>query len=126
MKRISSFYKEHLKTRLLLFILLLICQVAAFLGPIRAGWAILTGSYDRAFEIIKSYDRLGNAVTNGKATDFISTRAHIARAKKRRWGCVLCRILDAIEEDHCANSPLTVEQKNDIEHALYENHVTSD
>lgn len=99
-----------MKERFWLVMLLLVCQIAVILAPMRALWAILGGNYERAFELMKAYDRLGNAVTNGRSTDYISTRANIARKEGRRWGCVLCGILDKIEKDHCANSPRTVEE----------------
>lgn len=90
------------KVRLLL--ILLIAQLAAILAPFRTLWAIVTGDYQRAYEVLKGYDRLGNAATNGSSTETISSRANRARDENRRWGCVLCHILDSIEKDHCKNS----------------------
>lgn len=87
-----------------IFLVLLICQLAALLAPLRAGWALLTGNQDRAWEISKAYDRLGNAVTNGRSIETISSRADRARNEGRRWGCVLCRLLDAIQANHCRDA----------------------
>ena len=89
--------------RLYLLALLLACQLAALLAPIRGLWALLTNPA-RAFEIIIAYDRLGNAVINGEGEETISSRANRARASGRRWGCVLCWLLDAIDADHCRKS----------------------
>ena len=94
-----------------LFLLLLLCQVAAILAPIRAIWALLTGNHYRAFEIMKGYDLLGNSVLNGEAGEYISTRANRARSEKRRWGCYLCTILDSIDDNHCAKSPPKIGSK---------------
>ena len=106
--------KNRLWIAFWLSVLLVICQVASLLAPVRGLWAILTGNDYRALEIAKGYELLGNATTHGKSTEFISTRAHRARAEGRRWGCVLCGILDKIEKDHCAKSPFIVEQVHDL------------
>ncbi|WP_426106348.1 hypothetical protein [Massilia sp. TSP1-1-2] len=94
----------NLQKRLILLALLLVCQIAALLAPLRAGWALLTNNLDRALEIIKSYDLLGNALTNGRYNELISTRADRARAQNRRWGCVLCRLLEQVDSGHCARA----------------------
>lgn len=47
---------------------------------------------------------LVNALVGGLPTQTLSARADVARARQRRWGCVLCAILDSIERDHCKNS----------------------
>jgi len=83
---------------------LAVCQLAAILAPLRASWALLTGNQTVAWEIAKAYDRLGNATLNGSSTETISSRAARARRENRRWGCVLCSILDAIQKGHCKNS----------------------
>jgi hypothetical protein len=94
----------NLQKLTILLALLMLCQVAALLAPIRAGWALLTNNGDRALEIIKGYDLLGNAVANGRYDELISTRADRARTEKRRWGCVLCRLLDKADPGHCARA----------------------
>lgn len=86
------------------FVLLVLCQLAAILAPLRAVWALVSGNQVAAWEIFKAYDRLGNATLNGSSTETISSRAARARKEKRRWGCVLCSILDVIQKDHCKNS----------------------
>ena len=89
-----------------LFLLLLFCQLAALLAPLRAILALLTGDHNRVMEIARAYDKLGNALFNGSAEEYISTRANRARANKRKWGCVLCALLDRFEKDHCAKSSM--------------------
>jgi hypothetical protein len=51
-----------------------------------------------------SYDQLANAATNGDPDETISSRGNRARDEGRSWGCILCRLLDWIEQDHCQRS----------------------
>jgi len=59
---------------------------------------------DKAFDIAEALDRAGNAATNGSQTETISSRANRARSEGRRWGCILCGLLDWIKKDHCRDS----------------------
>jgi hypothetical protein len=96
--------KNKLLASLSILILLLIGQCAALLAPFRAAWSLLTGKPEQALEIAKGYDLLGNTVLNGAAGEYISTRANRAKLQGKRWGCLLCRLLDWITADHCKNS----------------------
>lgn len=87
-----------------IFLLLVICQIVVILAPVRAVWSLLTRNDDRAWEIVKAYDRLGNAAMNGDGHETLSSRANRGREENERWACVLCKILDKIQENHCANS----------------------
>lgn len=49
-------------------------------------------------------DQSMNAATGGNEDETISSRAQRARSNGRRWGCILCVILDSIQEDHCNKS----------------------
>lgn len=91
-------------TRIWLVLILLIAQLAAIFAPFKTLWSIAIGDYTRVLEVLKGYDRLGNAVTNGSSEETISSRANRARSEGRKWGCVLCKILDDIEANHCANA----------------------
>lgn len=51
--------------------------------------------------ILKALDRLANAVTGGAGDETISSRAGKAQEKGKRWACVLCRMLDLFQRDHC-------------------------
>lgn len=90
--------------RVWLILILLVAQLAAILAPFRTLWAIAKGDYLRALEVLKGYDRLGNAVANGYSKETISSRANRARSENNKWGCILCKILDDIEKDHCINA----------------------
>lgn len=59
-------------------------------------------SYGRRVAV--AIDQLLNAVFAGDEDETISSRAEKARHKGRRWGCVLCKVLDWLDKDHCKNS----------------------
>lgn len=81
----------------------LLCVVAGALATVQMLWSILVGS-PKAWRLAKAFDRVGNAATGGQDTETISSRANRAVEEKRRWGCVLCRLLDRFEKDHCKKS----------------------
>jgi hypothetical protein len=89
--------------RVLLLIVLLLAQLGHVVASLWMAVAILTGG-DRAWGIALAWDRLLNTVTGGQSTETVSSRANRARSEGRRWGCVLCRILDRLEKDHCSKS----------------------
>ncbi|WP_157407086.1 hypothetical protein [Janthinobacterium sp. CG3] len=75
-------------------------------GAVASVWmlaAIVAGSR-RGWRLAKAFDRLANAATGGADTETISSRANRARSEGRRWGCVLCRLLDRIDKNHCRKS----------------------
>ena len=82
--------------------LALLCLVHLLLPlvALRCLWAIATNP-GRAWQILQAYDRLGNAATNDPDVVTISSRAAFARDAGKRWGCVLCKVLDAIQANHC-------------------------
>lgn len=82
---------------LLLVPLMLLAVPAALLHYI---WAVFT-SPGRALRIAVGFDQLGNVALNGSEDETISSRAGRARADGKRWGCVLCRLLDRVDKDHC-------------------------
>jgi hypothetical protein len=45
--------------------------------------------------------RLLNAMTGGDASETLSTRAGKARKTGRKWGCVLCGVLEWFHKGHC-------------------------
>lgn len=42
-----------------------------------------------------------NLFTGGDPGETVSSRAAKARMAKRKWGCVLCYLLDKIKANHC-------------------------
>lgn len=58
----------------------------------------------KALSIAYMVDQTANVDANGRIDETISARAARARNNKRPWGCVLCRLLDAVQSNHCANA----------------------
>ena len=88
---------------LLLIVVWILSHFAHFIA---STWMLIAALFgrDRAWNIALGYDHLGNAVTGGNPDETISSRAYRAMRDGRRWGCVLCRLLDMIEKDHCRQS----------------------
>lgn len=42
-----------------------------------------------------------NALTGGRSPETFSLRSARARNGGKRWGCVMCRLLDVLDENHC-------------------------
>ncbi|RWJ03509.1 hypothetical protein [Mesorhizobium sp.] len=42
-----------------------------------------------------------NALLGGEAPETLSYRSAKARRSGKRWGCLMCRLLDAFDRDHC-------------------------
>lgn len=81
----------------------LLCMAAAAISGMRMLGFILIGS-DRAWRMAKAYDRVGNTAIGGTDTETVSSHAYRAQQEGRRWGCILCKLLDRVEKDHCKNS----------------------
>lgn len=57
------------------------------------------------WNVVTSFNRLVNvAVLFSRKPVTLSHRAAEARAKGKTWGCVLCRILDTLDRNHCAKA----------------------
>lgn len=90
-------------SRLKLIALLPLLILAPPIALVRYCWSIATNP-ERAWRIAIGFDQLGNVAANGSEDETISSRAARARSKGRRWGCILCRWLDAIDPGHCDKS----------------------
>jgi hypothetical protein len=53
------------------------------------------------FGLFIAFDQFINALFAGYPDETVSFRAANARDEGKRWGCVLCRLLDAIDRNHC-------------------------
>lgn len=53
------------------------------------------------WNLLIAFDQLLNAILGGNPDETLSHRAKRARDAGRRWGCVLCRVLDLFDRDHC-------------------------
>lgn len=87
-----------LRARLLL--LWLLCNGAALVASAWMLAAALAGSR-RAWRLAVAHDQLANAAFGGSEDETISSRAGRAARKGKRWGCVLCKLLDKFDRNHC-------------------------
>lgn len=81
-------------------VLLLLC---AFVALVALGWMFVAvlGNSARAWRLAVSFDQLANTAFGGSEDETISSRAGKAARQGKRWGCVLCGLLNRFEHDHC-------------------------
>jgi hypothetical protein len=60
------------------------------------------GRYFLNFAVL--FDEAVNTVFGGSPNETVSERAAKARNAGRRWGCVLCGLLNRINPGHCDNA----------------------
>ena len=90
-------------SRLVLLVLWFLCQFAHVVSSLWMLVAIIVGS-PRAKGIALAYDRVGNVATGGGWNETISRRAaRGTREGNRKW-CLLCRLLDFVDKDHCKHA----------------------
>ena len=89
--------------RLRLLLVWALCVVASAYAGTRMLYLVARNPR-KAWAMAVSHDQLANAATNGDMDETISSRANRARTKGRRWGCILCGLLDRIDKDHCTRS----------------------
>jgi len=53
------------------------------------------------WNILVSIDQLINTLLGGFPDETISSRAAKARRKNKKWGCIVCWLLDKIDNNHC-------------------------
>jgi hypothetical protein len=56
------------------------------------------------WNLLVSLDQFVNTVAGGDPDETISSRAAKAEAEGKRWGCILCGLLNRIQKDHCQRS----------------------
>jgi hypothetical protein len=93
---------ENLKKRAALLGIWLLCQLAAWVAGWRMLWSVFSNPA-KAWNLAVAYDLLGNVAANGWLGETISSRAGKAQREGRRWACVLCRLLDVFDKNHCEN-----------------------
>ena len=59
------------------------------------------GNPSKAWHIALMIDETCNVDANGRVNETISARAAKANNAGRKWGCVLCKLLNAIQTNHC-------------------------
>ena len=80
-----------------------LCQIAAVIASIWMLVAALAGSR-RAWTLAVVHDQLANAAFGGHENETLSSRAGKAAREGKRWACVLCRLLDRLDSNHCEKS----------------------
>ena len=94
-----------IKLRMLLLLCLLVGMAGAAIAAFWMLFSILVApNGTRAWNIAQALDRLGNATTGGDGKETISARAGRIQLEGRTWACVLCRVLNFLQKDHCKNS----------------------
>ena len=86
-----------------LILLLPVLMLAVVMAFVRYLWCIALNK-NKAVRIAIGFDQLANVATNGHEDETISSRAWRGTQEKRPVWCILCRLLDWIEKDHCKNS----------------------
>ena len=89
--------------RLQMFAIYPVCVLAALVMILWLPIAILIGS-DRAPRIMIASDRLANAVFGGSDRETISSRSYRGAREGVKGWCLLCRLLNLVEADHCKKS----------------------
>ncbi len=89
--------------RLILLLAIPAMLAGVALALVRLLWSLVF-SESSALRIAIAFDQLFNAAANGSEDETVSSRAARARDAGRRWGCVLCRLLDKIDPGHCDKS----------------------
>ena len=56
------------------------------------------------WNILISVDQFVNTIFGGNPDETISSRAAKASRRGDKWGCILCKLLDKIDKDHCNNN----------------------
>ena len=56
------------------------------------------------FNLLISADQFFNTVLGGNPDETISSRAAKAKPSGKKWGCVLCKLLDKFDKNHCEKS----------------------
>ena len=93
------------KRRFLLLIFLIVGLQGVILATLWMLMCILfSPNGKRAWHIAIGFDQLANATTGGNEDETISSRAGRLKREGRGWACVLCRLLDWLQKDHCSNS----------------------
>jgi hypothetical protein len=89
------------KLGLLAITLFIMCCIPFAL--LRLIFAILTNS-EKAWNVLVAFDRVGNAALNGDPRETISSRAYRGTIEGNKSWCLLCKILNEFQPDHCKQS----------------------
>jgi hypothetical protein len=92
-----------MKRTLILLSLWLMCQLGYVLTSVISLFAIFTKP-DIAWRVLLASDRLINSAIGGDDRETISSRSYRESLKGVLVWCVLCKLLNKIQKDHCERS----------------------
>ena len=95
--------RAAIQQRLWLLAIWGLCQLVAIIASLWMLMAALTGSR-RAWTLAVAHDQLANAAFGGHEDETLSSRAGKAAREGKRWACVLCRLLNRLDPNHCEKS----------------------
>ena len=77
-----------------------VCVLASLVALLGMLYAIFSNP-TKAWRISVATDRQANAVFNGSDKETISSRAYRGMTQGNKGWCVLCKILNLLDKDHC-------------------------
>ena len=95
--------------RLIFVALAPLLTLAAMFALLRYLWSAFTDPA-KAWAIAVAFDDLANVGANGRLGQTISSRAAYAEKSGKAWGCLMCKLLDAVNPGHCAKALSAVNQ----------------
>lgn len=96
-----EFVKVALSSRTALLLAFWVAKLVTL--PVLMVWLFIlsVAGHERAWKAYVGEDQQWNAMTGGDEDETVSSRAARARLAGKRWGCVLCAMLDKLHENHC-------------------------
>ncbi len=102
---LREFWATQMQRRLLLAVFLVAGIAGAIIAVVWMIACILFMPYGpRPMHIAIAFDQLMNAATGGSEDETISSRAGRLQKEGRGWACVLCKVLDKLQKNHCNDS----------------------
>lgn len=89
-----------MKTRLALLLLFPLLMVGLLYTALRYLTCII-GNPAKAWHVALMIDETCNVDVNGRVNETISARAAKAQKRGSKWGCLLCGLLNWIQQNHC-------------------------
>lgn len=89
--------------RMSMLTLWMLCQTVTVIASLWMLAAALAGSR-RAWTLAVAHDQLANVAFGGHEDETLSSRAGKAARDGKPWACVLCRLLDRLDPNHCEKS----------------------
>jgi hypothetical protein len=102
-KPVQPMPQEVVRSSLASLGLFVVCLIGVLtIIPLLLFWSLADPV--RAIGIAAQIDRAANGALRGDPRETISSRANRAMVHKKRWGCVLCKLLDWFKSGHCEDS----------------------